>query len=59
MERLQTSLLRVVNYPAIDLDFLEFTCNQELTFISAVSNVSHIPEYVLGPLMELLNRVRG
>ncbi|KAK6325497.1 hypothetical protein J4Q44_G00048390, partial [Coregonus suidteri] len=38
---------------------LEFTCNQELTFVSALSNVIQIPEYVLGALTELLNRVRG
>ncbi|XP_078030948.1 uncharacterized protein LOC144466898 [Epinephelus lanceolatus] len=53
LERLRSRLEHIVERMPLDLDFLEFTCTQELVFLNAVSSQVTVCQAVLDALTQL------
>uniref|UniRef100_A0A8C1QS23 Integrase core domain-containing protein n=1 Tax=Cyprinus carpio TaxID=7962 RepID=A0A8C1QS23_CYPCA len=54
LDRLHSRLSHLLNQPPIDLDFLEFTCTQELVFLNALSSQENFPHAVMEGLREVI-----
>lgn len=54
LDRLHSQLCHLLNRPSIDLDFLEFTCTQELVFLNALSSQENFPHAVMEGLREVI-----
>ncbi|XP_051805331.1 uncharacterized protein LOC127534365 isoform X1 [Acanthochromis polyacanthus] len=53
LERLRARLEHILGRMPLDLDFLEFTCTQELVFLNAVSSQATVCPAILDALTEL------